>query len=224
MEKVLNINTFNEGTRFKGENRRFCSLKGQMFLVAAILVVIALVALKNLFGIYATTEEKRFGESSLLDKQMKNLKNEFRAVVGVAALQNDANVSGINHLYNFSNLIKSDAKLLYVFVFNNATSQRFAATIGNFLNDKINVTLNATDSGLGYNFVVDDEKNITKIFQSTINGTVNLTFIYEIRGENVTEAFRITTDKNLVFAFFDVQLEDSRALVRSKDIYNWSWV
>lgn len=227
------IRKMENGMRVKGErtNRSqrlqcdFFSFKGQMFLIASILIIIALIALKNLFGIYATAEEKRFGESSQLDKELRNVKNEYRYILEVAALQNDANASGIDYLYNFSNLLRNDnAKTLYLFVFNNGSNQRFSATVGNFLNDKINVTLNATNAdSLGFNFVVNDKKNVTKIFQASINGTVNLTLKYE-RQENTTEEFKITTNKNQVFGFFDIQLEDSRLFLRSKDVYNWSWI
>lgn len=200
---------------------------GQMFLIGAILILIALVAIKNLLGVYATFEEKRFEEIFTLDKQLKNMKNEFRYVAGIATLQNDVNLSGIQFLYNFSNFTTSDmdAKLLYTFIFSNASNQIFGVTMGNFLKDTINVTINATNSTpTGYTFTINNTSNISRQFNSSINGTINITIIYTKQNENITERFPILVSTQRFDAlFFDITLWSRDEFVRSKELYNRTW-
>lgn len=208
------------------ENRRFYS-SGQMFILAAILIVVALVGIKNLLGVYSTFEEQRFEETFNMDKQIKNIKNEMKNAGGIATLQNDVNLSGINFLYNFTNFTVSDinAKILYAFVFANASNQIYGVTIGNFLKDTINITLNATNSSqTGYTFMINNSVNVSRQFNSNINGTINITLTYTKQNENVTERFPVlvSTQKSVAL-FFDIQLSRSNEFIRAKDVYNRTW-
>ncbi len=232
MEEVVSMtkkyNIFNNGKDPEDEeNRRFSAPKGQMFVIAAILILVALIAIKNLLGMYATFEEKRFEETFTLDKQMKNIKNELRYTAGIASLQSDANLSGIRFLYNFSNFTVNDmdAKLLYAFVFVNASTQEFGITVGNFMKDTINVTVNATNTTQpGYAFTINNSINVSRQFNSNINGTINITLTYSKQNENITERFPIlASTQRYVGVFSDIILESRDEFVRSKDVYNRTW-
>lgn len=201
--------------------------KGQMFIIASILALVAMVTLKNLLGIYATFEEKRFSEAFTLDKDLNNLKSEYRYLVGLASLRGDANQSGISNMYNFSNFTTSDmdAKVLYAYVFGNGSTQRYSITVGNFINDEINITLNATNATpRGYAFTLNSRQNTTQEFNSSINGTVNITLRYTQPSENITEQFPVQiSTSNIVAGFFDITVFSASQFVRSKSIYNRTW-
>lgn len=216
MEKVLDAR----------EKRKTAGCRsGQMFVIAAIIILVGLIMLKNLLAVYSTMEEKRSVESDMLDKQLKNIRGEFRYIAGIASLQADANASGIAYLSNFSGFLRSDAdiRILYLFAFANGTSQKYSITIGNYLKDNINATVNVTGStSAGYYFgTINDETNITTAFQSTA-GTVNITLAYSYRNQNITERLPLSVSGNSVAGFFDITLEDGMT-VRSKDVYNRSW-
>ncbi len=198
-----------------------------MFIIASILLLIAMIMLKNLLGIYATYEEKSFSEMFTLDKQLNNLKSEYRYLVGLTTLQGNANQSGITYLYNFSNFSTSDisAKVLYVYVFGNGSTQRYSATIGNFIEDEINMTVNATSSTpTGFTFTLNSMANATYEFNSSINGTINITLRYAYRNDNVTERFPVLiSTSNVVAGFFDITVSSGDQFVRSKSVYNRTW-
>ncbi len=201
---------------------------GQMAIIASIFIVIGLILLKNLLGIYSTLEEKRFQESNIVSKQMLNIKDEYKNIAGVSSMH--GNASGIEYLYNFTDLIRNDmsASVLYLYVFSNSSAQSYSVTVGNFMNGMINATVNVTNSGsAGYLLgVIDDRKNSTTQFSFSASATVNMTLRYTINGANITEEFRVpvSTARNGIFGFFDITLETTGITVRSKEIYNKSWV
>ena len=171
--------------------------KGQLFIAGAIIILVGLILLKSLF-VYSSVEEKRFLESSLLERYSGNIMNEYENIAGLATMQSDVNRSGIDYLSNFSFFI-TDAmrsKILYAFVFVNSNS--YSVTVGNFLGDKINLTINATDSTPGcYHIgVMNHKTNQTREFIADINGTVELTFGYVKSGNEYSQKILIIKHGN----------------------------
>lgn len=240
MENIENIKG-NEGTKegggLRGRERKEVPKvlhatrfppKGQMFLIGAIFIIIGLVLLRNLTGIFTTFQEEEAGESIVADMELRNIKSEYNYIVGIATQQSAPNVSAINNLYNISDLIRNnkDAKILYMLAFANGTNQRYAVTIGNFLNDKINATVNVTgSSALGSYFgSVDDKTNVTAEFSPDSNATITITLNYALQNNNFTEIIKAdVTTRNHFSLFYDITLEDSKATVRTKDVYNTTW-
>lgn len=212
-----------------GGGRRSLKLRpGQMAIIASIFIVIGLILLKNLLGIYSTLEEKRFHESNIISKQLRNIKDEYKSIASVSSTR--GNASGIEYLYNFTDLVRNDfsASVIYLYMFSNASAQRYSVTVGNFMNGRINATVNVTDSAsAGYAFgAIDDKKNSTTQFSFSSSVTINVTLRYTINGVNVTEEFRVplSTSRSSVFGFFDITLEAAGISVRSKEVYNKTWV
>jgi len=195
--------------------------KGQLFIVGAIIILIGFIMLHNLFA--SSIEEKRFLESSLLDSYSGNIVNEYRNIVGLSSMQ--SNKSGIDYLSNFSFFIRDDteSRILYVFVFLNSST--YSVTVGNFLNDKINVTISATDStpnsySIG---VLDDKTNQTREFTADINGTIELTLTYNKMGNEFNETIPVKAGNNFVQGFFDISVEEDGLFLRKIDMYNRTW-
>ncbi len=197
-------------------------MKGQVFLIGAIIIVIAIVLLKNLYGIYETMEEKMRIESLTLDSKLKNIVNEYNYAAGIASVQESVDPL---HLSSFSSFLRNETGIeaLYVFAYANGTS--YSVTTGNFLGNKINITLNASDSSPAQSLVgvINDKTNSTKGFVSSINGTVTISVNYKIGSEEISERVALPIANNSLAAFIDVRLSASEMTIRSKSLFNRTW-
>jgi hypothetical protein len=197
--------------------------KGQLFIVGAIVFIIGFIVLKNLF-VYPEIEERRFVESSILGKYSNNIANEYRNIVGLSSLQPDVNKSGIDYLSNFSFFIRDsiESNILYVFVFLNSST--YSVTVGNFLDDEINVTINATNSDPdGYHIgVMQDKTNQTREF-TALSESSELTLTYNKLGTEFNETVPLTAGNNFVQGFFDITLRESDLMIRKISMYNRTW-
>ena len=187
--------------------------KGQMFIIAAIIILIGLIILKSLLGIYTTVEEKRYQETSILDKQLRNIKNEYERLSGLAFYDYP---SGIQHLSDFSAL--TDKKVLYMVVFVNESN--YKVTVANFIDDKINCTLTATSSTPSEYKIgtLNHAEYVVREFHA-LSSNVDLTLTYQAKGSVITEAISLDTTKNATVSFFDITLDKKDMFVRTKDTY-----
>ena len=208
-------------------------MKGQMFLLASVIIVLGLISIGNLLGIYKTVEETRLQESLMLDKQLRNIKAEYESIAAAARLGNDVNGSAIRYLSNFSGLLRNtaDVEVFYVFAYFNASDKNYSLTIGNYLKDSINVTVNASSSDPAGIFmgVIDDRKNETRtsahtITSSPLSGTVLVNVTYTIKGSNVMEAVPVTiSNRNYLILLYDIKVKEGNDFVSVKDTYNVTW-
>ena len=192
-------------------------MKGQF-----IIIIVAFILLRNSLSIFDTLSEKRFVESSLVNKQAKNILSEYEYLSGVASLQSNVNRSAIDYLYNFSTFLRNERsiEILYVFVYMNDSNDRYSVTVGNFLNDNINITVNASTSSPGQvSFLINDKKNTTSHFSATISGTINITLTQKRIDTITTERFTIDSRKNMTASFFDLTLIENTE-IRVKSVYN----
>ncbi len=209
----------------------FSKEKGQMFAIAGIIILIGFFLLRGTFSIYSTIEEKRFQETMIIDKQLKNIYHEYERILSVSRVQTNPNNTAITNLYEFSNFLRGeeDIEILYVFVYVNNTI--YSVTTGNFLNDRINVTVNATTStpasaSIG---VLEDKTNQTRNFAADItSGAVNITVIYKMQNEEVTEKFPIrvgltTQERSMLQGFFDIKFKSKDDFIRIKNTFNLTW-
>ena len=201
-------------------------MKGQLFLIATIFMIIMVVLIRNMISV-ETTEENRFQESRIIEKNLKNIQNEFRQLASGAAVQTDANISGMDYMRNFSLRVTQDmdVSIMYMYIVANGTNNKYSVTIGNYLQDRMNITFNATSSTPGGNiFLVEDKKNATNEYTSSINGAIGINLTYTSKNQDTTERFNITTNaKNNIFLFTDVTVRSNEFFVRGKDIYNLTW-
>ncbi len=220
-----------KGKRDQGREKTvgFVLSKGQMFLIGAILIIIGLVLLRNLLGVFTTAQEEEAGESIIADAELRNIKNEYNYLIGIASRSNlIPNVSAINNLYNMSDLLRNNknVKILYMLAFVNGTNQRYTVTVGNFLNDNINATVNVTNSSTaGFYFgKINDKTNVTAEFLPTSNVTITVTLNYALQDSNITEIMKANIGTMNHFSlFYDIMLEGSDFAVRTKDVYNTTW-
>ena len=237
LEKVKADTLGGLGRSFASPRRQRISdprlMKGQMFLLASVIIVLGLISIGNLLGIYKTVEETRLQESLMLDKQLRNIKAEYESIAAAARLGNDVNGSAIRYLSNFSGLLRNtaDVEVFYVFAYFNASDKNYSLTIGNYLKDSINVTVNASSSDPAGIFigVIDDRKNETRtsahtITSSPLSGTVLVNVTYTIKGSNVMEAVPVTiSNRNYLILLYDIKVKEGNDFVSVKDTYNVTW-
>ena len=208
------------------KTQRFSHTKGQMFIVAAIFMIVGVILLRNLLSLPAITQEKTFQDVSYLDKNMKNIKNEFAYTTGVASVQPLPNYTGANYLTNFSDYIRTqfDSRLFYVFVFSNGTNQNVSITVGNYLQNNLSGILNVTNSTPGgRTFNLNDKNFITLEFNSSA-AIINLTLNYTVQNtETVERLYFNSSTRNYVLGFFDITIKNTGFFVRSKSTYNTTW-
>ena len=199
-------------------------MKGQMFIVAAIFIVLSMIAIKNMLGAPEITEEKRFIQSQATDRILYNIITEYGYAVGIALAQPEKNNSGISYLSNLSSFMRKDIKYFtsfYAFAYVNSTTGKYSVTIGNYLYQNATVLLNATDSSpAGYLFEVTDATNATKEFSYSAGiSQFNITINYTAGSGSDKETFTVVVS-NSSAAYFDVRLNEDTLQLRAKEVYN----
>ena len=197
---------------------------GQMFIISAMIVIMALYSLTGLLSIYSTGQEKAREEGVIIEKILSVVVREYKSIAGLAVTKDNATI--IQYLTNFSALVRNtrDARVLYVFAYSNTSAQKFSVTTGNYVKDRINVSLNASDSTPNYSLLLEDKTNATVEFTRTSNVMINITMTYVDSSGSHGETFALNaSSQNSLALFIDVALEEDGAFVRSKDIYNRSW-
>ncbi len=201
--------------------------KGQMFIIATLFIIVAIVLIRNMVGTLEITEENRFQETRLVENTLRNAQNEFRELAALAALQQDANQSGMDYMRNLSLQLRDDAdvQIMYIYVVANGTNNKYSVSMGNYLQDRMNITFNATNSNPGGRvFIIEDKANLTREYNSSVNGTISFNVTYTAQNQESTERFNITSNtKNNIFLFTDVTVRSNELFARGKDFYNWSW-
>jgi len=182
--------------------------------------------MKSLLDVYTTVEEKRFQEASIADKMLRNIHGEYRNTAGLASLQANPNVSAISYFENFTAFIKKeqDFRSLYVLVYA-MENKNYSVTVGNWLDDKIDATVNVTSSlTKGMKAEINDSQNVTFGFEALDYGSVVINLTYMFRAEEVNESFsaaiRVTNSST---SFFDLSIYDKKEFVRIKDVFNETW-
>lgn len=199
-------------------------MKGQYFIIGAVFIVIGIITIKGMIGFFDVASEKGFNEDNTFDNNIENIKNEYRYIAGISTMQNDINYSGVTYLENFTNVLKNslNIKILYIYIYTNGSTNEYAVTVGNFINDRINLLVNVTDStSLGHLFgLTDPNKNVTAFFTSSGGGIVNVTVTYDTQTDQIYEFFIVNTSRTSVILFTDTTIYNDNILIRSKDIFN----
>jgi hypothetical protein len=198
-------------------------MKGQMFLIAAIIMITGLIVLKTLFSAYEATEERRFQESVLLYERLKNIEHEYEYIISTGARQPNINGSTLAYLSNFSSYLRGEDtnfRILYIYFFRNETAGKTTVSAGNYLKETINLTLNTTAEN--YNILLADGGKATRQYQTTAGQPHDISIIYYIGNDEYVERFSIP-GVNMTAGFFDISVESTGSVLRKKEFYNTTW-
>ncbi len=199
--------------------------KGQMFIIAAIIVSISLILLKEYFGVFSIIEEKRHQNAESLSERMANIQAEYMNIVNVAMENSDVNASAIGQLYNFSQYLQQqeDIEILYMFVYVNKSRNEMQVVLGNFMGDTIDVLLNTTGTVFSeQTATLFDKETAEMLFyiQPEYDSLVNITLEYELQDEFVIERASIDASGNSQLLFYDFAVSSGASSSRVKDVYN----
>lgn len=195
-------------------------MKGQMFIIAAIIMITGLIALKTLFSAYQATEEKRYHEAAIYNDNLRNIEHEYENIISIGSRQPSVNSSTVHYLNDFSSFLQSEdsgLKIFYVYIFRNETGNNIQFSAGNYMHTTINV--NASTETEGYNLQIADRTNSTVYFHS--NDAINVTIIYY--SDDYGKEILSISKKNFTAGFFDIILEKQDFTGRMKEFRSATW-
>lgn len=199
--------------------------KGQMFILAAVLMIGGMVMIFNVLGVPFITEEKQFQDTMMPGKSAKNILNEYMFAMGIATNEPKANESAMKYIANFSLYIRNStsSRIFYAIAFVNSTTQNYSVTLGNYLDTWINATVSATNSAPSSASAVLADKSQSTLYFSPAAGTVYVNISYRRGNEDVLERFPVViSGKNFMQGFFDITLLDGFS-INAKELYNRTW-
>lgn len=195
-------------------------LKGQMFVIAAIFFIVGFVLLRSVLSLPLITQEKTFQETSIMERNIKNIAHEYEEITGTASLQPDINRSINEYVYNFTNytIVDMNMQTIYLGLIHNSTSGKTLVTVGNFLGRTVAGSVNI--SSVLKNFSLGHREYVPIVFTPG-SGVQNVTLVYD---NLVREKLYFNASaRNTVAGFFDLSIEDGQFFVRSKSVYNRTW-
>jgi len=186
--------------------------KGQMFIIAAIFMIVAIVMIKNSIGTSAIQEESRFQASNTADRTIENVRSEYSRIAALAQFSSQTG----GYLQDFSSEIRHDmdSRIFYVLVLTNGTTQDCNVTTGNYLGEGMNVSVNA--SGTVASAVMKDMSSSSTVYHTT--GSMLLLVKYG--GD--AETFNLSTTGNSEMIFTDITI-NSGLVKRELDKSQWAW-
>ena len=158
-------------------------MKGQMFLIAGIVVVVGLIFMKGIYDIYPLFEESRYIRSRNGKFVLNNVNTEYEKIIG---LGNNSKTD--KYLYDFSNFVYHDMAGLNIFYVYLKTGANESLVIGNFMDKSLNVTISLSSATPSvFSQVIGNEQN--KTFEFNPSGDFEVNISYDGKNEyfNVSE-------------------------------------
>lgn len=192
-------------------------MKGQMFLIAAAVIVTILVLLKIGINVPDILQKKRELEGSFEEKIFLNLVNEFKRVIEFSSHEPEKITDNV---FDFGNFIRKkmtehllNFKFIYVGSLVNVTNNQTNVTLINLLGKPINATLDW--NGTSFNCVLSDEESCNVNFSFEPGKTYILTVSYN---ETYTQQITIATQnsKDTYVGFFDISLFGHKSSYKDK--------
>jgi len=190
--------------------------KGQMFLIAAAIIITSLVILLSNINFVSPDIQKRYIENSLENKIFENLKEEI-AKVPIYSFYNEINENVLNFFQFLEKYLSSkgfDFNAFYLSI-NYSGSYIANVTIINFFDNEINVTLVLNSSPEQIESFIAQKNTIYNVsFSVNANDNYNLNVKYEENEENIT----FNTYNPSYKYFFDLIFTSNLGIRRSKEM------
>jgi len=201
--------------------------KGQIFIIMAIIVIVAMVLLKTSLNLTSILENKRFLELGLENLEFQNLRNEFTKTMQIS--YNQTNISSnLNNFISFSkDSFLSRATILTAIgltatfpnVAQNITTP-LNITVMNYLDEDI-TSLNLTFNNTLQSFTsVGKSSVLVTNFSFNTSANINYSLVLNYSSssfnssENITIPVEIATTKFI--GFFDIKIVSNRLMQRDK--------
>lgn len=187
--------------------------KGQMFLIAAIVIVASLVIIKFNTSYPSSSRTEEAVRARFENSIFENVVNELNETL---VISQDIPVNITNNIFNFANFTESKMsgqsmtfKLLFVGAVANRTTNALNVSLINMLDSSINATLVLDGQSDFRSGVADYEKwNTSFTITPGTTYTLNVTYNFLASG-NTTESISVKTKKgkDVYVGFFYVVLE-----------------
>jgi len=199
--------------------------KGQLFLIAGIIVVIVLVLLKNSLSLVEILENRRYLEAGLENQEFKNIEDEIVKAIQISYSQKENITENVNNFAKFvrSSLSAKAIELNGLFVESIYSGNQLNTTAFNFLGSEIdflNLTLNTSTPQTQLFYAIEDGTLKETSFTLDVQGNYSLKVFYNNSYENGSEEIIISYEngKSKFIGFFDLRLVSSRIENRDKFI------
>lgn len=203
-------------------------MKGQIFLIIAIITIVALMMLRISLDLNKIMENKRYLESGLERQEFQNMEDEIVKSIVISSKNTTAIASNTNDFAKFARgSLTSRGEELNGFLVHSifptvvaGTDTRLNVTVLNILGTEI-VTLNLSlNSSSQMFYSIPDSGSVETNFTFTTSSNANytLTAYYLTAYENKTEEINIPAEigKSKYVGFFDLRLISSRLEQRDR--------
>jgi len=202
-------------------------MKGQMFLIMAIIIVVILTILKISLGLTQIIENKRYMESGLETQQFQNIKDEVIKTIETSYYQNAEITENVENFLKFvRSYLLEEAMDLNGFVVESihpnvsvGEDTKLNVTVINLLGTELlslSLTFNSTKN---FSFIDDEEKVQTDfIFNTDLDANYTLSVFYLTSYGNETNNITIPVEigKSKFIGLFDLRLISPRIELRDK--------
>lgn len=198
-------------------------MKGQFFIIAAVMITVSLIMIKGLLGIYSSEETHANMNMNIDDRQLTNILREYEYATGISSVKTDPNQTIYQYFSNFSEYMRGekDARLLWITVFVNGTDQKYYINAGNYLKDSISLNISASNSTPSSTLLeIPDMSAKSYTFSSDINGTINITLRYSTGDSYIEDIFQVDiSNMTSISSFTDITLISEESKIGTKNLY-----
>ncbi len=195
-------------------------MKGQFFVIAAIVITVTLILLRELFVAYYAVQLAEQHTARELANSLENLVREYELLVEVVckpvSLCSNANL----YFQDFSSKVKESVDVFYVLVSYNSSAAQAEFTLGNYLwrNLNLKITLTNGTTTLSTNYQLDQGE--TREFAlGPIAGNSNLTIYYSYIKAERKELLELNLTRDLAALFLDLEKSVGANFLRRKCFY-----
>ena len=192
--------------------------KGQMFLLASVIIVVLLIALKISSNIPDISEKQRKLQGDFETEFFINSVNELTEVITISLYH--SNIS--TNVYDYSNFTRTKLterlltfNMLFVGVNTNHTTSQMNITLLNFLNKQIDAVLTMNGSSDSQNSIPD--QGIWETNFSYTPGNLYVLYVsYDGGSYNESIILDTPSGQDRYYGFFDVELQGTESTYKDK--------
>src|SRR3989338_360910 len=199
---------------------RVGAMKGQMFLIAGIILLLGIITLANIMNIYSVFEEMRHTEASDMNYRVDNIAREYEYMISAMSSQSQINS---NNIRSFTENITQyeDEEIFFLLAY--ANNSDYTMWAGNYLKDSINFTANMSYSIIpDWNIFLDD-KSVSFIINNATITDIEINISYTLNNENEKQSLPMRITNNSIIGFFDVRLNENDNFAKKRIFVNRTW-
>ncbi len=196
-------------------------MKGQFFILAAVVMAVSLLMIKDMFDAYLTIQTTEHQSLLYTREVLDDILGEYDYIVETAACKNAIVDEAEAYLSDFTSKLAEENPITMLFFFSafNSSSGHLNFSVGNFLGDvvSVNITITNGTTTVTKKSVIADRA----VFNSdvTISGVANITLSYEFCGEERSDTLKLDLSATKLYLFIDLKMEYQDKTIRRKHVY-----